>query len=178
MRTLKSRISPVCITSCLHLLNAVPLSPHQRVTSANNRIYANEQLLPVSQTPVFEVWDLMLNNRKLITTCTLPAFIKFPYQLSPSSIMCLWYPTCVPTHHHLLFLPSYSFGVSMDVCLLSMSPLAVMQNLHPLPVYAPLFLYAVKTRQWGRGNWSLSFHSCTASDANYPDTAVNIMKVW
>lgn len=64
----------------------VPLSPSHRVTSANNQIYANEQLLPVSQMSVFEFYDLMLNNRELIATCTLAAFKKFPYQLSPSNI--------------------------------------------------------------------------------------------
>lgn len=84
MRTFKSRISPIYITSCLHLLNAI--CPSHRVTSANNKIYANEQLLPVSQTSVFEFSDLMLNNRELITTCPLPAFVQFSYQLSPSNI--------------------------------------------------------------------------------------------
>lgn len=32
----------------------LPLSSSHRMTSANNKIYANEQLLLVSQTPVFE----------------------------------------------------------------------------------------------------------------------------
>lgn len=86
MRTLKSRISPIYITSA-SLECYLPLSPSHRVTSANIKIYANEQLLPVSETSVFEFSDLMLNNSELITTCTLPAFVKFPYQLSPSGFL-------------------------------------------------------------------------------------------
>jgi len=61
----------------------LPLYPSHRVTSVNNKIYANEQLLPVSQRVVFEFSDLMLNNRELISTCTLPAFVKFPLPAVP-----------------------------------------------------------------------------------------------
>lgn len=87
MRTLKSRISLTYITSCLCLLNAI--CPYLLVTEWQvliTKIYANEQLLLVSQTSGFEFSDLTLNNRELITFCTLPAFIKLPCHLSSSKV--------------------------------------------------------------------------------------------
>lgn len=189
------------LTHLYHFMSAslecsLPLSPSHRVTSANNRIYANEQLLPVSQTSVFDCSDLMLNNRETITTCTLPALRKFPYQLSPYTVfaqmpMILYVQNRTPPSSSALSLqlPCFQRG-----CFLCLSPLAITQNLHvtfstlfstslldPLPVCPSLlFLYAFKTGQGVRGNWRLIFPQLRGlyqSDASSSATAVAIMKV-
>lgn len=147
------------LTHTYHFMSAslesyLPLSSSYRMTSANNKIYANEQLLLVSWTSVFEFSDLKLNSRELITSCTLPAFVKLPCHLSSSNIFAHM-PVIPYMCNHT---PQLSSAPSLQLrffyqCLpfSPLSPLTVMQNLpftfatlfstsllYPLPVY-PFF---------------------------------------